>query len=133
MRPELTTTSRLQPVSRIADTIARVPWEYTVMGLRLYDAPSTEATAAQPATAPVRGEPSVTSARTTSSPASCSGNPAGWRVTARTAQPCASASSTRIRPVGPLAPKTTIFTLASARLLRVPYHIATGIIVISGL
>jgi len=78
---ELTTTSRLTPVSRIAFTTLRVPTEYVSTGWRVNGTPSVDSTASAPATIPAR--PSLrTSAPAIVSRGSVMGKSLGRRVTA---------------------------------------------------
>lgn len=90
-----------------------MPCEKTLMGLRLNGTPREDRTASCPEIALSTGEGSKTSP-----PASCNrscriGNASGCRVKAVTAWPSVRACRTRSRPVAPLAPKHTMFTVWS--------------------
>src|SRR5499427_7152946 len=105
----LTSTNRLVPVLFIARMMLRTLSLITAVG-PLARGPTAETTASVPSTAGVMDAGSITSAVITRS-FGWAGNDsrAGSRTTAVTSWPAASASSVRIVPTAPVAPKIVIF------------------------
>ena len=97
------TFARLHSVRMLA-----IPTDMSVPGDRFFSGPMQLMTASTPSSAPVRPPGERTSPRTRDS-RSADDSRSGWRATAVTKCPCASACFTTLRPVAPVAPTTAIF------------------------
>ena len=95
--------ARLHSVRMLA-----TPTDISVPGERFFSGPMQLMTASTPSRAPVRPPEERTSPRTKDS-RSADDSRSGWRATAVTKCPCASACFTTLRPVAPVAPTTAIF------------------------
>ena len=82
--------------------------DMSVPGDRFFSRPMQLMTASTPSRAPVRSPGERTYPRTKDS-RSADDSRSGWRATAVTKCPCASACFTTLRPVAPVAPTTAIF------------------------
>jgi hypothetical protein len=98
------TLARLHSVRMLA-----TPTDMSVPGERFFAGPMQLMTASTPSRAPVRPPGESTSPRAKDS-RSADDSRSGWRATAVTKCPCASACFTTLRPVAPVAPTTAIFT-----------------------
>src|ERR1035437_813666 len=106
-------TRRRTPASFIAMSRLRVPKENKLVGLRLSFEPSELITTSCPSTAARREAPSLTSARTSLTPAGSAAD-SGCRTAAVISWPRATPCETSSRPVGPVAPMTRIFICCSS-------------------
>jgi hypothetical protein len=84
------------------------PTDMSVPGARFFSGPMQLMTASTPSRAPARPPGERTCPRTKDS-RSADDSRSGWRATAVTKCPCASACSSTLRPVAPVAPTTAIF------------------------
>jgi hypothetical protein len=84
------------------------PTDMSVPGDRFFSGPMQLMTASTPSRAPVTPPGERTSPRTQDS-RSAADSRSGWRATAVTKCPCASACFTALLPVAPVAPTTAIF------------------------
>jgi hypothetical protein len=97
------TFARLHSVRMLA-----TPTDMSVPGARFFSGPMQLMTASTPSRAPARPPGERTCPRTKDS-RSADDSRSGWRATAVTKCPCASACSSTLRPVAPVAPTTAIF------------------------